>query len=56
MMNEYAISEHGFVYMYISNHSSTPKDVYFDDVIMAYPQLQDLGRAATSAMEGPPRS
>ena len=36
MMKDYTIKEHGFVYMYISNHSSTPRNVYFDDVKMTY--------------------
>ncbi|HYC85249.1 MAG TPA: RHS repeat-associated core domain-containing protein, partial [Chryseosolibacter sp.] len=36
MKAEYTIREAGYVYMYISNHSNTPQNVYFDDVRMAY--------------------
>jgi RHS repeat-associated protein len=36
MLAEYTASEEGYVYMYISNHSSSPQNVYFDDVKMTY--------------------
>ncbi|HYC85245.1 MAG TPA: RHS repeat-associated core domain-containing protein, partial [Chryseosolibacter sp.] len=36
MKAEYTIREAGYVYMYISNHSNTPQNVYFDDVRMTY--------------------
>jgi RHS repeat-associated protein len=36
MTKEYVAEEEGYVYMYISNHSSSPQNVYFDDVKMTY--------------------